>query len=209
MIKRYKQFIKESKSKEIDLNDVSDYFVELKDDGFNIEITEGFSENIEDGFSEYLLPEERLRKTYQIRIYEDVNNKKDGTDAFLFGYNSIKDLGQVSTLVKNKFNYINADLVKLKDGKISIENVDYTELIIYLQLDYEFFTQKDFADYYNISYDYEKDGFIYMSTKDSDLIDLERNGKFYTKFKKEWLMDMTGYEFANFVDIKEISEYNI
>lgn len=238
-LKRYLQFIKESKIEDstnktvwsLTEDDINDYFLEMKDAGWDIEINFGFvliestypTYKETESFSELVVSGNKLEPAYRISITKGYRIKdEDVTDNLLFAYDILKDVTgarEIEVLDEDDDKVDINDLL-IKGGifigkdldpeeQIEIENIKF-----FIKTNDEVkLTQKEVADFYDWSYDKsDENGSIYTEISLEDMADyiLSKNSEY-----KDFLIKGTEamwdyYEQGNYrPDIQSLFQYTL
>ncbi len=241
-LKRYFEFIKESIKLgdkiiwKLSQDDIMEYFLDMKDEGWLIRIDFGFVfeksdwsyvngkyvEKKEDTFTELVLSGNEVETSYFIVIFKgkDVTNE-DLTDSLLFAHDILKDVTgarEVKVLDEDGPVDINELLVSggLFIGKDlnDEEQIEINNVSFFIKTgDKIELSQKEVADYYGWEYDkVDENGNIYSHVELEDMADhlLSRNSE-YKEFLVKGIEKMWDYyEPSNYTpDIQSLFQYTL
>ncbi len=202
-----------------------DYFIELIDEGWLIDIKLGcvkVSDDGEETYTELILPGNKVETAYYISIFKSFKTTDvDVTDGFLFAHDIIKDItGSSEVEVLDTEGKIDINDVLVKGGIFLGKNLKEEDQIEIDSVSFFIKTgkkvslsQKEVADFYSWSYDrVDESGNIYTHVDLEDMSDimLSRNSEYKEFLVRGMEIMWDYYESGNYIpDTADLFRYSL
>lgn len=231
-LKKYLQFIKESKEVEslnfwkLDEDEIREYLVELTDANYLVTVTFGFlgtektyvrnkGYEEEEVFTEKVLSGEKINPAYWIQIeHSRHSTKEDLTHALKFAVDIISDTADAECRLQDDGGVLDINPIEVKDGLFVDGDLEAEKYIAIFAIQKESvqLSEKDLSEFYGWSFDFEKDGKMWIEVDLEDLSDylLSRNSSYKDYLVKGQEAMWDNYDISDYYpDIISLFQYTL